>query len=474
MLLFALSQCCVFLRDQTGPARPTAEASQQNSTQTTGQTEGAPVVGVAREEKEEEPQETEEERKERVEAELARLREELREASSCVNLQPLGCDRNHHRYWLFPNLPGLFVETPSQATPVTSKPSPSPSQTATSLPPSQDTPMPRPQSLPTESSAAGGGGVRWACYATEEELEELLSALDVRGVREKALKEALSLNKLAVLSSLHKFQPHTELRSKPRPSPPGTQAYSSGDQYLELYLREQMLDTEEKIHLGNLGHLRGTQAREQWRELIENSGAAAELNAWRERAGGGEGESEHREPLSSSPAGQVNPSVQALSRALLEVEAGIEHKFLMPPLGTAVDSKQSRLRGSKKEVVKETDVCREQWQASLSQATSFSQVFLHLATLERAVMWSRSLMNVRCRICRRKGGDEFMLLCDGCDHGYHTYCLKPPLQLVPEGDWFCRDCSPVTPVKPRKRTQQVTFLEVWPARCSTHFALNTL
>ena len=69
-------------------------------------------------------------------------------------------------------------------------------------------------------------------------------------------------------------------------------------------------------------------------------------------------------------------------------------------------------------------------------------------------------MNVRCRICRRKGGDEFMLLCDGCDHGYHTYCLKPPLQQVPEGDWFCRDCSPVTPVKPRRRNHRVTFQEV--------------
>lgn len=438
------------------------------------------------EEGEEGPQETEEERRERVEVELVRLREELKETGSCVSLQPLGFDRHHHRYWLFPNLPGLYVEDLG----LSEETSPSSSLTSTDVQ-MEASPTPRPPSPPSQPVKGSPrqpvderGRVRWYCYTSEEEVEELLAALDVRGVREKALQEALTVHKSALISSLHK----AEQKSRLRPSPTNSQAYSSGDQYLELYLREQILDTEEKIHLGNLGHLRGTGGRDQWRDEIENSGAAAELNAWREKkelGGGGEGggegggggetreeregkegevgetkEKEASRPSSVSPASRVNASTQALSQALLEVEAGIEQKFLMPPLGMAVDSKQSRLRSSKKEVVKETDVCREQWRASLSQATSFSQIFVHLSTLERAIMWSRSLMNVRCRICRRKGGDEYMLLCDGCDHGYHTYCLKPPLEQVPEGDWFCRDCAPITPVKPRKRTQRVVFQEV--------------
>ena len=55
-----------------------------------------------------------------------------------------------------------------------------------------------------------------------------------------------------------------------------------------------------------------------------------------------------------------------------------------------------------------------------------------------------------------------MLLCDGCDHGYHMYCLRPPLADIPEGDWFCYDCHPVTPVKPRRRARRVVF-EVMPS-----------
>ena len=62
-------------------------------------------------------------------------------------------------------------------------------------------------------------------------------------------------------------------------------------------------------------------------------------------------------------------------------------------------------------------------------ATSLPQLFLHLSTLERSIIWSKSILNARCRICRRKGDAEQMLLCDGCDRGLHMYCLKPPLKV---------------------------------------------
>ncbi|ESO91413.1 hypothetical protein LOTGIDRAFT_205701 [Lottia gigantea] len=45
-----------------------------------------------------------------------------------------------------------------------------------------------------------------------------------------------------------------------------------------------------------------------------------------------------------------------------------------------------------------------------------------------------------CRTCERGDGDEYMLLCDGCDDAFHTYCLIPPLAEVPKGDWRCPYC----------------------------------
>lgn len=45
-----------------------------------------------------------------------------------------------------------------------------------------------------------------------------------------------------------------------------------------------------------------------------------------------------------------------------------------------------------------------------------------------------------CHICNRGDAEEAMLLCDGCDDSYHTFCLIPPLNDIPKGDWRCPKC----------------------------------
>ncbi|KAH7887375.1 PLU-1-like protein-domain-containing protein [Phlebopus sp. FC_14] len=45
-----------------------------------------------------------------------------------------------------------------------------------------------------------------------------------------------------------------------------------------------------------------------------------------------------------------------------------------------------------------------------------------------------------CEICQKKNHDEEMLLCDGCDCGFHMFCLDPPLNSIPKGQWFCHTC----------------------------------
>lgn len=45
-----------------------------------------------------------------------------------------------------------------------------------------------------------------------------------------------------------------------------------------------------------------------------------------------------------------------------------------------------------------------------------------------------------CLVCGRGDEEDRLLLCDGCDDSYHTFCLIPPLQEVPKGDWRCPKC----------------------------------
>ena len=34
-----------------------------------------------------------------------------------------------------------------------------------------------------------------------------------------------------------------------------------------------------------------------------------------------------------------------------------------------------------------------------------------------------------------------MILCDGCDQGWHVTCITPPLAEIPEDEWFCAVCA---------------------------------
>lgn len=65
-----------------------------------------------------------------------------------------------------------------------------------------------------------------------------------------------------------------------------------------------------------------------------------------------------------------------------------------------------------------------------------------------------------CRVC--KDGGE-LLCCDICPLAYHTYCLNPPLNVVPDGEWRCPRCS-LEPLKGKvAKIMHWRFVETAPA-----------
>jgi hypothetical protein len=52
------------------------------------------------------------------------------------------------------------------------------------------------------------------------------------------------------------------------------------------------------------------------------------------------------------------------------------------------------------------------------------------------------MSSLKCFKCNRGDGEDCLMLCDGCNSAWHTFCLTPALPEVPEGAWFCGACIP--------------------------------
>uniref|UniRef100_A0A8C7NZ02 [histone H3]-trimethyl-L-lysine(4) demethylase n=1 Tax=Oncorhynchus mykiss TaxID=8022 RepID=A0A8C7NZ02_ONCMY len=55
-----------------------------------------------------------------------------------------------------------------------------------------------------------------------------------------------------------------------------------------------------------------------------------------------------------------------------------------------------------------------------------------------------------CLVCGSGSDEDRLLLCDGCDASYHTFCLIPPLHDIPKGDWRCPKCLTQECSKPQE------------------------
>ncbi|KAI3356190.1 hypothetical protein L3Q82_017448, partial [Scortum barcoo] len=95
------------------------------------------------------------------------------------------------------------------------------------------------------------------------------------------------------------------------------------------------------------------------------------------------------------------------------------------------------------------------WRKAISEVRSSAQLSLCIQQLQKSIAWERSIIKVHCQLCQKGDNEELLLLCDGCDKGCHTYCLKPKITTVPDDDWFCPTCvAKESGHSPRSRKQQ--------------------
>lgn len=295
---------------------------------------------------------------------------------------------------------------------------------------------------------------QWFFIQNNEELDVLINSLNNRGIRESELKqilqeEKLVLSKLLLLTPGHLLNPQLQ-KDTDIPIPVKTVSndinfghpIGSDPSVVEHdILLIRILELEDKMYAGTIGSLKGVYDRNEWRSLLTNK----EYDSFEKNYKYGNCDTNtNDESRSSTPDikvkdpgeylnritkeenekcneldEKIKQAIRCLTLALVQIAQGLEYKYLKPPLGKITKSKGK----------KGSENLLDKWQHSLMQSSSFSQIFLHYATFDNCIMWSKTTFFAKCRICQLKRDGDKMLLCDKCNFGFHIYCLRPQLMV---------------------------------------------
>jgi hypothetical protein len=88
------------------------------------------------------------------------------------------------------------------------------------------------------------------------------------------------------------------------------------------------------------------------------------------------------------------------------------------------------------------------WTNDCRLCRTYSRLHVLLIVFDHAITWKKSIIGMKCRLCRKKTRDEFMLVCDRCSHGYHYECLptsdRRRKAMSIDEQWFCSTCRQQT------------------------------
>ncbi|KAM9732840.1 tyrosine-protein kinase BAZ1B [Menidia menidia] len=389
-----------------------------------------------RQNKERMEKEAEEERirKQRVAAERA-FQDGITKARQVMRRTPLGTDRNHNRYWLFSDVvPGLYIEKgwvhesiDYSFTPPPEEKSPEPEveeeddAEAASAPDLQgaekdDGSIDGAMSESAQQGAAPDiciettipkqGQNLWFVIDNPTELEELVESLHSQGVRESELKAKIQSRYQDILHSIHLAR-----KSK--------QGLRTCDGYTELlnFMRTDIQEIASRLQKGGLGYLDdNTDIEEQLKDM---------------------------------------ESLKEFGECVITLQACVIKKFLQGFM--APKQKKKKKQGGEesskaeevdeeKRIAEEARVATavEKWKTAIREAQTFSRMHVLLGMLDACVKWDMSAENARCKVCRKKGDDEKLILCDECNKAFHLFCLRPVLHRIPDGEWLCPACQPTT------------------------------
>ncbi|XP_056414619.1 tyrosine-protein kinase BAZ1B [Hyla sarda] len=359
-------------------------------------------------------------RKQRASAEKA-FHEGIAKAKQVLRRSPLGTDRSHNRYWLFSDgTPGLYIEKGWVHDGINYSFSPPKeedeeqdgdgstcnmeSEDADSSIGASEDAMPKEEQV--ESTVPKQGQNLWFLCDTQKEFDDLLDCLHPQGFRENQLKERLQKRYQDILHSIHLARKQN-LGLKT----------CDGHQELLNFLRSDIIEVATRLQKGGLGYLDDTTELEDKVRTLEN--------------------------------------LKDFGECVISLQAAVIKKFLQGFMAPKQKKKkhQSEEAATKaeeqdeeKKMAEEAKVASavEKWKTAIREAQTFSRMHVLLGMLDACIKWDMSSENARCKVCRKKGEDDKLILCDECNKAFHLFCLRPVLLNIPDKEWLCPACQPAT------------------------------
>ncbi|XP_044790812.2 bromodomain adjacent to zinc finger domain protein 2B isoform X8 [Bubalus bubalis] len=310
--------------------------------------------------------------------------------------------------------------------------------------------FPSPKPIPEEMQFG------WWRIIDPEDLKALLKVLHLRGIREKALQkqiqkhldyitQACIKNKDVAIIELNENEENQVTRDI-------VENWSIEEQAMEMDLNilQQVEDLERRVASASL-QVKGWMCPEpaSEREDLVYFEHKSFSKLCKEHDGEFTGEEEGSAHALERKSD--NPLDIAVTR-LADLERNIERRYLKSPLSTTIQIKLDNvgtvtvpapapsISGDGDGIEEDIAPGLRVWRRALSEARSAAQVALCIQQLQKSIAWEKSIMKVYCQICRKGDNEELLLLCDGCDKGCHTYCHRPKMTAIPDGDWFCPAC----------------------------------
>ncbi|XP_077128994.1 bromodomain adjacent to zinc finger domain protein 2B isoform X6 [Ranitomeya variabilis] len=355
----------------------------------------------------------------------------------------LGMSEGNGHTFITPNTQARKSESPvPQSDKSVCTPSP-----AVELPKQVDFPSPRP--IPEEMQFG------WWRITDLEDLKSLLKVFNLRGIREKSLQkqiqkhldyitQACLKNKDPIIDT--RGQEHGEITRDV------VENWCMEDHEMEvdIAILQQVEDLERRVASASL-QVKGWMCPEldsEREDLVYHEHKP--LAKWHKEHDGDHTGDEGRNSCAIERKSD-NPLDIAVTR-LTDLERNIERRYLKSPLSTTIQIKLDNVGtvtvpapapsisgdgdGTEDDIAPGLKI----WRKALSEARSAAQVSLCIQQLQKSIAWEKSIMKVYCQLCRKGDNEELLLLCDGCDKGCHTYCHRPKITAIPEGDWFCPAC----------------------------------